>query len=376
MAAPQEPTVNEIRDILIANIESRLGQSVPLLPKAVWRVLAIAIAGIFVILYKFGSFQFLQIFPQTAGEEFLERWGNLVDINRSPAEGARIEIQCTGENGQVILTSSRIVNNLNGVVYLVDADATIVGGVAITTMIATKSGEIGNVSNGKVLSFVTPINGIDNKCTVTDTIDVGIDKENLDIYRGRVVDRFQKPPQGGAFTDYEQWAKEVATIINAYIYSGETEGTVEVFIESDAGVDGIPSAGEITQVEDSINQVDRRPVTAELFVLPIIRTPFKVKVFGLVPNTPGDDLTDAKASILSFLTQYFLNGEPFIEGLSVINKSVLAQTEVIEIISLSLQTKNASFDTATFEVSGSGDLQTRFNLGQGEKSKLDSVEYF
>ena len=238
--ALQEPTTNEIRDTLIANIEARLGQDVPILPKAVWRVLAAAIAGVIIILYKFGSYQFLQMFPQTADEDSLARWGDLVGIIRSPAEAARIEIQCTGEDGRVILTSSRIINNTTGITYLVDADATIVGGVATTTMVATSTGSVGNVSDGKVLSFVTPLPGVDNNVTVTDTIDVGLDIENLEVYRGRVVDRFRKIPQGGAFADYEAWALEVPTIINAYPYSGDLEGTVEVFSESNQDPDGFP----------------------------------------------------------------------------------------------------------------------------------------
>ena len=373
--ALQEPTVNEIRDILLSNIESRLGQLVPFLPKAVWRVLSNGIAGIFIILYKFGSFEFLQIFPQTAGDAALERWGDLVGIIRSPAEAARIEIQCTGEDGQVVLTSSRIVNNLTGVVYLVDADATIAAGVATTTMIATQSGAIGNVADGKVLSFVTPLSGIDNKCTVTDTIDIGIDKENLDIYRGRVVDRFRKIPQGGAFADYELWAREVATIINAYPYSGDTEGTVEVFSESSTGIDGIPSGSELTAVFDSINLPNRRPVTAEVFSLPITRTPFTVNVLGLAPKTAGGDLTAVKASIESLLTQLFLDFEPFVDGLSVIDKSLISQNEIIQIVSLAIQTFSVQFDTATFEITGSGDLLTRHNLGQGEKAKLGATVY-
>ena len=364
--ALQEPTTNEIRDTLIASIESRLGQIVPILPKAVWRVMATVIAGIFTTLYKFGSFQFLQIFPQTAQEESLEQWGDLVGINRTPAEAARIEIQCTGEDGQQILTSSRIINNLTGVVYLVDSDATISGGVATTTMIATESGDIGNVSNGKILSFVTPLPGIDNKCTVTDTIDLGINKENLDIYRSRVVDRFRKVPQGGAFADYELWSLEVPTIINAYPYSGLVEGVVEVFIESSVGVDGIPSASEITQVEDSINLPNRRPVTADVIVQSIIRTDFTVTIFGLDPDT-----TPARDSIESFLTTFFLDREPFVEGLSVVNKSLISNTEIIQIISLALQVDSAQFDTAIFEVTGTGDTLTRYNLGQGEKAKLN-----
>lgn len=365
-----EPTAAEIRDVLIASIESRLGQTIPFLPKAVWRVFATAIAGIFVTLYKLGSFHFLQIFPQTAEENSLLQWGDLVGIFRSPAEPARIEVTCTGENGQQILTSSRLINNLTGATYLVDADQTIAGGVATVTMIATITGTIGNVSNGKVLSFVTPLPGIDNKCTVTDTIDIGLDAEDIEIYRGRVVDRFRKVPQGGAFADYELWSVEVPTIINAFPYSGDIEGTVEVYIESGVEPDGIPSAQELSDVLDSINLPDRRPVTAEVFSLPIDRVGFTVTVFGLTPSP-----IETKEIIETRLAQFFLSRNPNVEGLTVINTSLISNTEIVQIISLAIQTTTSQFNQAIFEVTGTGDSLTRYNLGQGEKAKLDSVVY-
>lgn len=368
--ALKQPTTVEIRDVMIANIESRLGQTIPLLAKAVFRVFCTAVAGVFSTLYKYGSFNFLQMFPQRAEKDSLVRWGDLVDIIRSPAEATRIEVQCTGTDGQEILTSSKLINNLNGSTYLVDNDATISGGVATVTMVAVNAGSLGNIENNGVLSFVTPLPGIDNKATVTDTLDVGLNAEDLEIYRGRVVDRFRKVPQGGAFVDYQLWATEIASIVNAYPYAGEIEGTVQVFIESSVETDGIPTATEISDVEDSINLPNRRPVTAEVFVLPIDRIGFTVTVFGLIPDT-----TEARDGIEQFLTDFFLTREPFIQGLSDENISLIAQTEVIQIVSLAVQIETAGFTSAVFEVTGTGDTQIRYNLGQGEKAKLDSVVY-
>jgi len=366
----QEPTTKEINDQIINNIEATLGQLIPIAPKSTFRVLAMAIAGVFTILYKFASWQFLQIFPSTADEESLIRWGELVGIIRTPATQARIEIECTGTDGSTVLTGSRIVNNLTDVVYIIDSDVVISGGVGTTTMISNKGGVIGNLSNGSELSFVTPLPGIDSKCTVTDTITSGIDTEEIDIYRGRVVDRFRKPPQGGALADYEQWAEEVADIINAYPYSGSVEGTVEVFSESGTEADGIPTAPQLQLVLDSINLPTRRPVTAEVFSLPIIRTAFDVKIFGLNP-----DNVEARDNIEARLTELFLSKEPFIGGLSTINKSVISQSEITGVISAALQTTDSDIDSAIFEIAGTGDTLIRHNLGQGEKAKLNIITY-
>ena len=255
-------------------------------------------------------------------------------------------------------------------VYIVDSDVTIAGGIGDTTMIANQSGAIGNVPDAQTLSFVSTFPGIDKTVTVLSTVVFGLDEENIDIYRSRVVDRFQKTPQGGSFADYEAWALEVPTIINAYPYSGDVEGTVEVFSESNQDSDGIPTAGELQEVLDSINQADRRPVTAEVFSFPIIRLSFDVNVFGLDPdNAEARDLIEAR------LTELFLSKEPFIQGLSSINRSLISSTEIIGVISLALQTTASAFDTALFELTGSGDNLTRYNLGQGEKAKLGNVIY-
>jgi uncharacterized phage protein gp47/JayE len=368
--ALQEPTTKEIFDQIIANIEARLGQTIPILPKATFRVLSLALAAVFMILYKFGSWQFLQIFPSLADEDSLQEWGEIVGIFRNPAEAARLEIEVSGTDGQVVRTGTRLINNLQNTVYIVESDVTISGGVGTTIMISVTAGAIGNLDNGSQVSFETPLPGVDKKATVTDTVEQGVDQESLEFYRERVVNRFRQTPQGGALADYRAWALEVTTIINAYPYSGDIEGTVLVFTESSVSPDGIPNPTELQEVLDSINQPDRRPVTAEVFSLPIVRTPFDVTVLGLSPDTP-----ESRDIIETLLAQYFLEREPFIEGLDNIDKSLISQTEIIQIISLALQTTNASFDTAIFEVSGTGDTLTRYNLGQGEKSKINIVSY-
>lgn len=60
------PTIDEIRDSIVSQIEASIGQTVPLLPKAFIRVLAKVLAAAILVLYKYGGFIFLQIFVSTA----------------------------------------------------------------------------------------------------------------------------------------------------------------------------------------------------------------------------------------------------------------------------------------------------------------------
>lgn len=60
------PTTKEISDNIVAQLEATLNQTIPLLPKAFIRVLAKALAGVFILLYKYAGFMLLQLFVRTA----------------------------------------------------------------------------------------------------------------------------------------------------------------------------------------------------------------------------------------------------------------------------------------------------------------------
>src|SRR6185312_6487441 len=63
------PTTQQLADDLVADIQSSLGQTVPLLPKAFIRVTAKAAAGAVVTIHKYASWAFLQLFTETASYE-------------------------------------------------------------------------------------------------------------------------------------------------------------------------------------------------------------------------------------------------------------------------------------------------------------------
>ena len=64
--ALETPTTKEINEIIIAQLQASLNQTIPLLPRSFLRVLAKVLAAVFTLLYKYGGFMFQQIFVQTA----------------------------------------------------------------------------------------------------------------------------------------------------------------------------------------------------------------------------------------------------------------------------------------------------------------------
>lgn len=390
------PTTKEINDNIIAQLEASLNQSIPLLPKSFLRVLAKALAGVFVLLYKYAGFMFLQMFVRTAvyadtevnGQTVnpLREWGDLVGVpDRAAATQAELLINITVESQTGFLpANTQLVGADNGVTYLTLAGVPLDAPTVQATVRAVSdqaggggAGAIGNLDPGAVLSFANPLAAVSRNATVAAQTVTGADAEAIEAYRQRIIDRFQKRPQGGAYADYEQWGEEPAGILNVYPYTSECPGQVDLYVEatpeSSGSPDGIPTAAQLQEVLDAVELdqtglASRRPANALVNAFPIVRKAFAVRVTGLLVP----DLAEVRGQIETALADYFLSREPFIPGLSVpprrdrITRSALSGV-VDDIVSAS----GGIFSSVLVELDGVPiDL---YSLGVGEKAKLQSV---
>ena len=94
------PTIATIRDQIIADIESKIGQTVPVLPKAFFRVLATALAGVLALLYRFGAWIYRQIFVATADAEALALRGAEFGVPDEVLDRDRLGGERRGRDGQ------------------------------------------------------------------------------------------------------------------------------------------------------------------------------------------------------------------------------------------------------------------------------------
>lgn len=392
------PTTKEISDNIIAQLEASLNQSIPLLPKAFLRVLARALAGVFVLLYKYGGFMFLQIFVRTAtisettvnGRTLspLIEWGRLIGIgDPAPATNAELSITITVENQTGVLPSgTQLVNSDNGVTYITIGAVSLDAATKTATIRAVSdqtggggAGAIGNLDPGAIVSFANPLANVSRNAPVVSQTVTGADGESTDAYRQRIIDRFQKRPQGGAYADYEQWGEEPAGIINVYPYTGECPGQVDVYVEatpeSSGDPDGIPTTAQLQEVLDSIELdqsglATRRPANALVNAFPIIRIAFDVRVTGLQVN----DLAGVQASITDAITEYFADREPFIPGLSIPpRRDRITQTAIAGLVEDIVTANNGIFSGL---ILSSEDINLNiYTLGVGEKAKVTTVTF-
>lgn len=334
------PTVSQIRDQIITDIEGKLGQTIPALPKAFFRVLATALAGVMALLYRFGAWIYAQIFPQTADDEALILIGGQYGIVRSPAVAAVLELDATGASDTVIPGGTLWQNG--GTVYQQTAGVSIVLGVATVEVLALTTGDATNQIDGATLSLVTPIAGVDTDATVAATITTGEDVEDLETYRARIIQRLQQRPQGGATPDYISWAGEVAGIVKAFAFNSGP-GTVVVYPLISLTGTRLPGAPKLAEVQAYLEDPIRRPLCAT-----VTADYMTERVLDITATSIQPDNADTRAAIESAWTAYLLRAYP-VQYLDESN-----QTAVVSLSGLYAEAMGAGAKsiTITMEIDG------------------------
>lgn len=390
------PTTAEIADNIQAQIESSLSQTAPpLLPKAFIRVIAKALAGVFILLYRYSAFAFLQMFVTTAAMREtvvngrtirpLVEWGRLIGVG-DPIAATRAELVVTVtvevQTGS-LPAGSQLLYASTGVIYLTTASIFLDAPTKQVTIRASSdqqggggAGAIGNLQPGEIVSFASPLPNVARDCVVVSQAVTGADAEADEVYRARVIRRFRRRPQGGAYADYRQWGEEAAGILNVYPYTSATPGQVDVYVEatvaSSGSSDGIPTAAQLDAVRalielDQAGLASRRPANAAVNVFAITRVALNVDVADLDPDT-----AENQTAIAAAIDEFMRSREPFIVGLSVLPRrdrvTVAAIAGVADEVASS---RGASISEVTLKNGLSPILA--YTLDPGEKAKLGTI---
>ncbi len=305
------PTLAEIDRRLIADIESRLKGTDPLLVYSYLGALARGVAGGQHELW--GSLAWIadQIFDDTADAENVLRRAAEWGIEPIPATVATGTIAVTGTTGTAI-PKGTVWQAGARVQYRSTAAAAIAAGAADVAVQAVAAGAAGNAADGTKVSLVAPIAGVVSEAAASGAIAGGADRESVDSVLRRLLLRRRTPPKGGAEDDYVLWALAAhADVTRAWCrplganaasnpVKAGTLGTVVVyFMTDDATATGIPSAATLATVKTYLIADNRRPVTARVFVNaqgedaqgnavePLTASPVDLTINALTPDTPA-----------------------------------------------------------------------------------------
>ena len=396
----QIPTIEDIYQNIISQLEASLSTTIPIFPKSFSRVLAKALAAIFVIGYKFAGWVCLQLFVSFAsydeqnvnGKSFipLVEWGNLIGVG-PPKPATRWEGEISVDVQQqigVLSANSLLIKKDTGVIYSVLADVPLDAPVITATAQAVDDdqgnlgfGENGNLSNGDQLEFANPLPYVGGSVVVSSTTNVAAEKETEAAYRDRVSTRFQRRPQGGARVDYQIWGEEVEGIYLVLPYTNDpSDNTMRLFSRSTTEVDGIPTATQLDAVKQSClfdedGFATRAPPGVLIISNPIFRTPVEVEINGLgLADGASITLADLQQQIANALTAHLETLEPFILGVSTLPPQDRISSAAIGGVIYAVTESNSAFFGAYVVRVGGTVISTKV-LTEGELTKLDTVIY-
>jgi uncharacterized phage protein gp47/JayE len=303
------PTLREIRGLVRDSIHGSLPGSDAAVPNSVLRVMSDVQGALCFLTLEYIDWLSLQLLPDTAETEWLDRHGDIWLINadgttgRKQATLATGTITVTGVNGTVVPAGTLLGVGSQNANYQTTVQVVIGSGPTQVPVTALDPGIVGNQDPETSLAFLAPPPGADSTATVV-AIDGGTDTETDEQLRTRILRRIQQPPMGGDATDYEAWALAVPGVTRAWAYPNEMGiGTVTVrFLMDDlrASDDGWPTPADVLTVADYVDKM--RPVAVkDCYVVAPIKQFIDITISNLVPNT-----TEAQAEIELSLTNMLL----------------------------------------------------------------------
>jgi uncharacterized phage protein gp47/JayE len=295
------PTLREVRTIVRDNIRGSLPGADASVPNSVLRVLSDSQGALCHLTLQYIDWLALQLLPDTAETEWLDRHGEIWLVNadgtigRKNATFASGTATFTGTAGAVVPVGTQLSGADVG--FETTAQITIGGGPTEGPVRALDAGSAGNLGLGAGMTLTEAVPGVDSQAIVV-LLDGGFDTESDEDLRARILFRIQNPPMGGSQADYVRWALAVPGVTRAWAAPEQGPGTITVrFLMDDvrAEDDGWPTPADIQMVHDYIDTV--RPVTVMgCYVVAPIKEFIDVTILNLVPNNES-----TKAAIVESL---------------------------------------------------------------------------
>jgi uncharacterized phage protein gp47/JayE len=302
------PTLKEVRGLVRDSIQAYLPGADAMVPNSVLRVLSDNQGATCHLTLQYLDWLALQLIPDTAEQEWLDRHGDIWLVNADGSTGRKAATFSTGTAlmtgvaGTVVPVNTQLSYAATVLGYETTEEITIDPSAPTPVPLrALDPGSAGNLEQGATLSITSTVTGLDGTATVV-SLENGTDEETDDDLRGRVLERIREPPMGGAQYDYVAWAKAVGGVTRAWAASEMGIGTVTVRFMCDqlrASNGGFPLESDIDAVTAYINY--KRPVSVkDTWVFSPIPQPIDVNIANLNPDNPATR-GEIEASLLKML---------------------------------------------------------------------------
>lgn len=312
----ETPNLRSVRQLVRDSVRSNLPGADALIPNSVLRVLSDNQGALCHLTLQYLDWLSLQLLPDTAETEWLDRHGNIWLVNSDGTTGRKLATPAsgiasvTGLENAVLPQGTLLTSGFQQGMTFETVDRVFLGAVGMPTQVrirALDSGTIGNLPLGSGLN-VAPTPNV-NPTAVVISLEGGTDPETDDQLRYRILRRIRQPPMGGCAYDYENWALAVPGVTRAWCVPNQMGiGTVVLrFLCDDlrADDDGWPTAADIERLATYIDRM--RPVAVkDCFILAPIKQFIDVTIKGLRP----DNLSVRAEVVRSLRRMIYERGSP------------------------------------------------------------------
>lgn len=240
-----------------------------------------------------GAWLYDQIFASTATVQHLERHAAELGLYRRPQSRATGQVVLTAVPDTIYPAGIRFLHGARLYTSVSDARSTI-GGTLTVTIASDERGAVQDIEPAIEIERADPAQFVGLATTATvdaDGISGGADLESDASLRARVLDRKRRPPQGGAYSDYEQIARAIPGVTKAWAYPfADQPGIVGVWFLFQDRANGVPTSGDVETVQAILD--GRRLIRAGVVANAPIPAPVDVVIAGLVR-----DATATRAAI-------------------------------------------------------------------------------
>lgn len=260
-------------------------------------------------------------FPQTANDADLDYCGEESGVTRNNADYAIQKIKITGTEG-ITIQKDRIVcteatEDNASIEFSILENITIDSSNKVNVNAqCTVAGIIGNVAIGEIKLLAKSLNGISSVSNI-EIVKYGVDVEDNESYRQRILEKDQKPITSGNKYQYEAWAKEVDGVGDAKCVPAP--GNVKVII-----VDSNKHAATAELIQKVYDYIDSvRPILAGTLTV-ISATEKVIDITANVKLVQGYNLGTAQTEFSNYIDDY-LKKIPFNSSNTTLNYVSIAK---------------------------------------------------
>lgn len=215
------PPTQERIDANVARFEKAISQTVPESDQALARIISVMQGMSATGIQKFAAERIKQSLVISADLEGLKYIGAQEGVEYKYATAAEITAGLGGTAGTIITADNYWIGDANGVRYESEEDITLSENFTTQVPLAASDvGTVGNLSFGDTLKIGNALAGYTDTAFVVSLDVLGVDNEETEDYRARLLNVLRSRGGGGNSADYRRWSEETPNVTHAYPYAG------------------------------------------------------------------------------------------------------------------------------------------------------------